>query len=150
MMVPDAVVIYRILGLDTYAILALIRVVVTLIIIYYTLRIPFKRTYHWMFLAVEIAMLWLALGQGIDNNFSTPAEALAYGQSLLTADWGFTRVQVVLIFQFVAYFVSRQLRLWEKIVLCSSDTWTLSSRCGYRTWSTLPSSMHLPKRLCME
>jgi hypothetical protein len=54
----DAVVVYRIFGLDLDATFALVRVLVTLVVIFFTIRIPFKRNYHWMFLVVSIVILW--------------------------------------------------------------------------------------------
>jgi len=125
---PDVVVIYRIFGLDVFAIENLLRVVVTLVIIFFTLRIPFKRRYHWMFLVVEIALLWYTAAAFYNQLAPNAATAYAIGTSWETAgNWAYTRVQILLIFQFVVYFVSRRVSLWEKLVLIGGYVYAIAT-----------------------
>jgi hypothetical protein len=127
-MILDAVVIYRIFGLDVYALEDLVRVAVTLVIIFFTLRIPLKRKYHWMFLVLEIALLWYSAMQGYGANALDAATAYALDTSpFASANWVYTRVQILLIFQFVVYFVSRRVSTWEKLVLIGGYAYVIAT-----------------------
>jgi hypothetical protein len=118
MIALDAVSIYYIFGLDIQAIFSLVRFVVTAVIVVLTIRIPYKTRYHWMFLVVEIALLWYSGWLTYIVNAPTGAVFYERQTTLYTAaNWVYTRVQVLLLFQFVVYFVSRRVNLWEKIVL---------------------------------
>jgi hypothetical protein len=112
--VPDAVAVYRISGLSLDAIFALFRIVVTSVIIVLTIRIPFKRKYHWMFLVVSFAFLWFSVFSFAAQTSATATTALTFFQLQ-----GFlaNSPQYLLIFQFVIYFVGRKATLWEKAVL---------------------------------
>ena len=55
---PDAVVVYSIYGLNPTEIFTLVRVTVTLVVIFFTIRTSFKRTYHLMFLILSVAILY--------------------------------------------------------------------------------------------
>jgi hypothetical protein len=70
-----AVVVYGIFGLDIAAIFDLVRLVVTLLIIVLTLRIPFKRKYHWMFLILSLAILYYS---SIEFYAATATDAATY------------------------------------------------------------------------
>jgi hypothetical protein len=54
------VVVYGLFGVSFGAITALLRVFVTAAIIIVTIRIPFKRTYHWMFLILSVVTILFA------------------------------------------------------------------------------------------
>jgi hypothetical protein len=128
MLAMDTVAIYYIFGLTTNAIIALVRFVVTAVIIVLTLRIPYKRKYVWMFLIVEIAMLWFSGWLVYIQNAPTAAAYFERQTTLYTAaNWAYTRVQVLLIFQFVVYFVSRKVSLWEKIVLVGGYAYAIAT-----------------------
>jgi hypothetical protein len=112
--VLDAVVVDRIFGLDFLAIFALIRVFVTLVIIFFTIRIPFKRNYHWMFLIVSIVIVWHSVIWAY-LQVATSSADIPIRNFLL--DLAKTPVQAVTIFQFVVYFVSRKVSRPMKAIL---------------------------------
>ena len=100
----EAVVVYRIFGLSLDAIFALVRLVITPVIIILTLRIPFKRKYHWMFLVVQISFIWL-VGWAFLAQLTTydASKALVYYDISSIAT---SAVYVLMIYQFVVFFIS--------------------------------------------
>jgi len=124
----DAVVIYRIFGLSIGAVIALVRTVVTAVIVVLTLRIPYKRKYVWMFLVVEVAMLWYSVASFNEAIAPTAATYYTLASTWYTApNLVYTRVQVLLIFQFLVYFVSRRVSLWEKLVLVGGYAYAIAT-----------------------
>jgi hypothetical protein len=124
MLVTDAVVVYQIFGLNFLAFFALIRVVVTLIIAFFTLRIPFKKNYHWMFLAVSIVIIWHSAIWVYLQTATTAAE-LPFRVFLL--DLAQSRFQALIIFQFVVYFVSRKVSRRMKAVLVAGYAFVIAA-----------------------
>jgi len=121
---PEAVVVYRIFGLNTSTIFALVRLVVTPFIVYLTLRIPFKRTYHWMFLIVSVVFL---LYSGVSAYANSAPDAAAFNDRIWWIYWVGGRVQPLVIFQFVVYFVSRRVSLWRKLVLVGGYAYVVAT-----------------------
>jgi len=122
--VLDAVVVYNIFGLNFEAVSALVRVVVTPIIIYLTIRIPFKRTYHWMFMILSLVFLLMA--SAVVWYELSPDAATAYARVWLLDVWQ-TRLQAVLIFQFVVYFIARKSNLWQKLVIIGGYAYVIAT-----------------------
>jgi hypothetical protein len=48
---PDAVVVHGLFGVNIETLFSIFRFAVTLLILYFTIRIPFKRSFHWAFMA---------------------------------------------------------------------------------------------------
>jgi hypothetical protein len=112
-MVLDLLV-YSFFGLNFSAFTGLIRILLTAVIIIFTIRIPFKRTYHWMFLIVGVVTILFVL---VLFYYSiSPDAATAYVRVWFLSLLG-TRLQDVVLLQFVIYFVARKVKLWQKLVL---------------------------------
>jgi hypothetical protein len=121
----DAVVVYRIFGLSLDALFALFRVFVTGAIVILTLRIPFKRKYHWAFLAWNIAYLW-----GTGFAFLAQASTTAAGALFWYHPFQFlgqSAPQVLLAYQFVIYFISSKPGRWQKSLLIGGYVWTVAT-----------------------
>ncbi|MDA4127825.1 MAG: DUF835 domain-containing protein, partial [Thaumarchaeota archaeon] len=123
---PDAVVVYRIFGLSVSAIFSLARLVVTPVIIFFTLRIPFKRNYHWMFLIWTICTLWLTAFLSLAQLSTDVATAWEFNK--LAGFFAGTTFGTTLVFQFVVYFVSRRASPWQKLVLVGGYTFVAATR----------------------
>ena len=124
MIVTEAVAVYRLFGLNIAAIFALARILVTIPIILLTLRIPFKRNYHWIFLGINIDFLFFA-ACSLYSQVATEAATAKIGESL--SFFTGSRLQVLLIFLFVVYFVGRRPALWEKVVLTVGFAYVMAS-----------------------
>jgi len=120
--VPDAVVVYRIFGLSLDALFALFRVIVTAAIIILTLRIPFKRKYHWAFLAWNFAFLWGTSFAFLAQASTDAATALGWYHPMTFL--GQSAPQVLLAYQFVIYFISSKPSRWQKYLLIGGYAWT--------------------------
>jgi hypothetical protein len=121
----DAVVVYRIFGLSLDALFALFRVLVTSVIVILTLRIPFKRRYHWAFLAVNIAFLGAAGFAFLAQSNSDAATALGWYRF---ADFFAVSAPIVLFeYQFVLYFISPKPSRWQKYVLAAGYAWVAAT-----------------------
>jgi len=107
-------VVYSFFGLNFVGFTGLLRILLTAAIIILTIRIPFKRTYHWMFLVLDAVTLLFVL-QLFYFSLS-PDAATAYARVWLLSVLG-TRFQDVVLLQFVIYFVARKVKLWQKLVL---------------------------------
>jgi len=121
----DVVVVYGLFGLTYDAIFALVRIPVTLFIIYLVVRTPFKRPYHWAFLAMNVSFLWLTSWAFLAQ--STPNDA---SKALLYYDIGnFSpgSFQILTIFQFVVFFVSSRPHRWQKYVLIAGYAWVAAT-----------------------
>lgn len=94
----------------------LVRIIVTALIIIITVRIPFKRTYHWMFLALSVVTLLFTLGSYYFE--LSPDPAVAYARVWTLFVFG-TRVQDVFFLQFVVFFVARKVKLWHKLAIAT-------------------------------
>lgn len=114
MVVPDAVVVFRIFGLTLTGFFAVVRVLVTLVIVFYTLRIPFKKNYHWMFLVVSLVIIWHSFFF-FYIQLATSATQIPLSAFLL--DLAAAKVQALVILQFVIYFVSRKVSRTMKAVV---------------------------------
>ena len=121
----DAVVVYRIFGLSLDAIFALVREFVTSVIIILTLRIPFKRNYHWAFLVVNIAFLWGTGFAFMAQANSDAATALGWYRF---ADFLAVSAPITLLeYQFVLYFISPKPSTWQKYILVAGYTWVAAT-----------------------
>jgi hypothetical protein len=116
MLPSDAVVVYRILGLDLTGLFALVRILVTLVIVFFTLRIPFKKNYHWMFFVVSLVVIWHSVFF-LYIQLATSASEIPLRGFLL--DLAASKVQALVILQFVIYFVSRKVSRLMKAVLAA-------------------------------
>ena len=125
MIVPDAVVVYRIFGLSLDAIFALFRIPVTVAIIILTLRIQFKRKYHWAFLAWNFSFLW-AVSFAFLAQASTNA-ATAQGWYHIFDPLGQPAITVLFAYQFVIYFISQNPGKWQKYLLVGGYLWTAAT-----------------------
>jgi hypothetical protein len=121
---PDAVAVYNIFGLNYGGAAALLRVVVTAFIIILTIRIPFKRTYHWMFLALSVVTFLFVVG-ALYYSLSADA-ATAYSRVWPLFVFG-TRVQDAFFILFVVYFVARKLRLWHRLVIIGAFAYAVAT-----------------------
>ena len=110
------VVTYPLFGLTITGIFTLIRIVVTLVVIFFTIRIPFKRRYHWTFLILSLGFFYYSAAQ---LYATTVPDATIYVGRLLWIYLCSNRLLTLLIFQFVVYFVSGEPNKWMKYVLAS-------------------------------
>jgi hypothetical protein len=125
MMVPDAVILYRVFGLTLSALFALARVIATSAVIYLIVSTPFKRRYHWAFLALNAAYLWLAFWSlAAQLTTYSASEALFYYDFLQPTQ---TAPTAVLLFQFVVLFTSSKIRTWQKYVLIAGYAWAAAT-----------------------
>lgn len=110
----DAVAVYTVFGLSYGAIAALVRMIVAPIVIVLTLRIPFKRTYHWMFVILSAVMFFGGLSAFV---FSTSPNATIAHERVIGLFIDHTRFQMLVVFQFVVFFVARKVKLWQKLTI---------------------------------
>jgi hypothetical protein len=120
--VQEAVAVYRVFGLSLDALFALFRVVVTAAIVIFTLRIPFKRNYHWAFLAWNFSFLWGTGFAFLAQSSTTAAAALSWYHPFQF--FGQSAIQVLLAYQFVIYFISPKPARWQKYLLIGGYVWT--------------------------
>jgi hypothetical protein len=109
----DVAIVYY-FGLDLNAIFSVIRLVVVIVILFLTFRIPFKRTYHWMFLVLTLAVLYYS---SIGLAFQLATNATTF---LAIDRWNYldsNRLLALLVFQFAVYFVVQKPKTWMKLVL---------------------------------
>jgi Protein of unknown function (DUF835) len=121
----EAVVVYRIFGLSLDALFALVRVVITPVIIILTLRIPFKRKHHWAFLVTNIVFIW-GVGFALLAQVSTNA-ATAFGWYYYSSFAVPSSVIVLFSYQFVIYFISPKPSRWQKYVLIGGYGWAAAT-----------------------
>ncbi len=119
-----AVFALNLFGYNFEMVLALARVLVITGIIVLTLRIPFKRKYHWMFLVMNVVLLAYVVAV-------VYFEASPDGSTLLDRAWTVfvphTRLQSLVIFQFVVYFVGRKVDRWIKLVLAAGYAYVVAT-----------------------
>jgi hypothetical protein len=125
MLVPDAVVVYRIFGISLDALFALIRDVATAAVIFLIVRTPFKRKYHWAFLALFVAILFGGFG-ALAAQLTTYSASQAYSYYELLAPVG-GDFPYLLVFQFVVLFVSPKVSTWQKCVLIAGYAWVAAT-----------------------
>ena len=105
--------VYNYFGLNLMEVFLLARILITVPIIFLTLRIPFKRTYHWMFLATSLAWLYYSSVLLYAQTVPDVADYVPISHWLYFVS---NRGQTLLVFLFVAFYVSPKLKTWMKAV----------------------------------
>ena len=129
----DAVVVYRIFGLSLDALFAFVRVLATCAVIYLIVRVPFKRKYHWAFLALNVSYLWGTFWAGVAQLTTYSASKAEFYYNIQSITSGQSNdLAALLIFQFVVLFIGPRISTWQKCALIGGYVYVAAT-----TWAPL-------------